>query len=55
MHKPTLRHIKSLDLNAQFCFHGNAILMYLIFLILASFAARQRMQSMLTETMMNQV
>ena len=49
IHKPTLTHIKFLDLNSQFCFHGNTILVYWkICEILVFFVARQRIQSMFT-------
>ena len=49
IHKPTLGHIKFLNLNSKFCFHGNTILVYLkISGILAFLVARQRIQSMFT-------
>ena len=49
IHKPTLRHIKFLDLKAQFSIHGNAVLVYLKNCgILEFFVAGQRIHSMFT-------
>ena len=56
IHKQTLRNSKFFVWSKWFCFHGNTILIYLkIREILTYFVARQRMQTVFTETITNQV